>query len=127
MEENKPLWRARKRNIFGLPWSFTVYTLQVDKFCVSSGFLTKRFDEIRLYRINDFSVTQSLFQRIFRLGTIHIFSSDNTSPHFDIVNVRDVIKTKELISSQVEIARDKVGVSAKELISLGNDIMEQND
>ena len=53
------LWRARKRNCFGLPWTFTVYTLKEDKLCISSGMLNKKYEEIRLYRIRDFTVNCS--------------------------------------------------------------------
>lgn len=118
------LWRARKRNVFGLPWTFTVYTLEEDKFCVSSGFLSKRYDEIRLYRIKDFTVKCSLIQRIFGLGTIHICSTDSTTPEYDIKNIRDVLKIKNLISEQVERARGKAGVTAKEIINSGHNEME---
>ena len=110
------LWQARKRNAIGLPWTFTVYTLKDDKLCVSSGILNKRYDEIRLYRIRDFTVKRSLLQRIFGLGTIHICSADSTHPEFDIMNIRDALQIKDMMSNQVEIARGNAGVSAKELM-----------
>ena len=115
------LWRARKRNIFGLPWTFTVYTLKEDKLCISSGVLNKKIEEIRLYRMKDFTVHRSLLQRIFGLGTIHICSADSTTPEFDVVNVRDVEKVKDLMSDQVEKARNIAGVSAKEFMASGFD------
>lgn len=115
------LWQARKRNAIGLPWTFTVYTLKDDKLCVSSGILNKRYDEIRLYRIRDFTVKRSFLQRIFGLGTIHICSADSTHPEFDIMNIRDALQIKDMMSNQVEIARGNAGVSAKELIASGFD------
>lgn len=121
MVEIEYLWKARKRNIFGLPWTFTVYELKEDKLCISSGILNKRYDEIRLYRIKDFTVKRSLFQRIFGLGTVHICSADSTTPEFDIINVRDALKVKDLMSDQVEKARRKAGVSSKELMASGFD------
>ena len=121
MVEIKYLWRARKRNIFGLPWTFTVYTLEEDKFCISSGVLNKKHEEIRLYRIRDFTVHCSFLQRIFGLGTIHICSADSTTPEYDVVNVRDVLHVKNLMSDQVEKARSIAGVSARELMAAGFD------
>lgn len=115
------LWRARKRNIIGLPWTFTVYTLKEDKLCVSSGVLNKRYDEIRLYRIRDFTVKRSLLQRIFGLGTIHICSADSTHPEFEIINIRDALQIKDMMSNQVEASRATTGVTAKELIPSGFD------
>lgn len=121
MVEVNYLWRARKRNCFGLPWTFTIYTLKEDKFCVSSGVLNKKIEEIRLYRIKDFTVHRSLLQRIFGLGTIHICSADSTTPEFDVINIRDVEKIKDLMSDQVEKARGVAGVSSRELMASGFD------
>lgn len=117
MVEIEYLWKERKRNIFGLPWTFTVYELKEDKLCISSGVLSKRYEEIRLYRIRDFTVKRSLLQRIFGLGTIHICSADSTSPEYDIINIRNALQVKDLMSDQVEKARSKAGVSSKELMA----------
>ncbi|MBQ2755268.1 MAG: PH domain-containing protein, partial [Oscillospiraceae bacterium] len=70
------IWRDRKRIIFGLPWSFTVYMLEEEKLLVSSGFLNKREDEVRLYRIMDLTLKRSFGERLFGLGTIHCCSAD---------------------------------------------------
>lgn len=121
MVEVDYIWQARKRNAIGLPWTFTVYTLKEDKLCISSGILNKKYEEIRLYRIRDFTVNCSLLQRIFRLGTIHICSADSTTPELDIANIRDVLKVKDLMSDQVEKARGRAGVSARELMATGFD------
>jgi len=115
------LWRARKRNFLGLPWTFTVYTLKEDKLCISSGFLNKKIEEIRLYRIRDFTVHASLFQRMFGMGTVHICSADSTTPEFDVINVKEPEKVKDLMSDQVEKARNIAGVSAKEFMASGFD------
>lgn len=121
MVEIDYLWRERKRNIFGLPWTFTVYTLKEDKLCISSGILNKKHEEIRLYRIRDFTVNCSFLQRIFKIGTIHICSADSTTPEFDVMNIRNVLKVKDLMSDQVEKARGIAGVSARELMATGFD------
>ena len=115
------LWKARKRNIFGLPWTFTVYTLKEDKLCISSGMLNKKIEEIRLYRIKDFTVHRSLLQRMFGLGTVHICSAYSTTPEFDVMNIKEVEKVKDLMSDQVEKARIEAGVSAKEFMGTGFD------
>ena len=115
------LWKARKRNIFGLPWTFTVYTLKEDKLCISSGLLNQKIEEIRLYRIKDFTVHRSLIQRMFGIGTIHICSADSTTPEFDVMNIKDTEKVKDLMSDQVEKARIEAGVSAKEFMGAGFD------
>ena len=110
------IWQERKKNAIGLPWTFTVYSLDEERFNVTTGLLSKTYDEIKLYRITDFTVRQSFLQRIFGLGTIHICSSDSTSPEFDIVNIKKCREVKDLISKQVDIARERAGVKQSEFV-----------
>ena len=57
------LWKDRKRILFfGLPWSFTRYSVSKDRFFISRGFFSVKDDEVRLYRIMDISLERS-FQR----------------------------------------------------------------
>ena len=49
---DKILWKARKRSLFfGLPWSFTVYSLDEDTFNITKGLLNMTYEEIKLCRI----------------------------------------------------------------------------
>ena len=80
------LWKERKRIWCGLPLTFTVYSYDNERFYVKSGFLNQRQDEVRLYRIQDLTVTRSLSQRIFGMGTILVNSSDKTLGDFEIKN-----------------------------------------
>ena len=50
--EETPLWSDKKRPFFGLPLSFTRYTLYPDRIIIERGFLFRHHDEIRLYRIS---------------------------------------------------------------------------
>ena len=61
-------WKDRKRTIFGLPWSFTVYKLTDEKLLIETGVFSKNEEEIRLYRIMDVTLKRSLEQRLFGLG-----------------------------------------------------------
>lgn len=99
------LWRDRKRTIFGLPLSFTVYELDEERLFIRTGFLHVREDEIRLYRIMDLTFDQTLGQRIFGVGTIHCCSSDATKKDFDIKSVKHAREVRELLSRLVEEQR----------------------
>ena len=70
------IWRERKRNIVGLPWSFTVYYLTDEQLMIDSGIFSKTLEEILLYRIIDLTIKRSFIQRIFGLGTIHCCTRD---------------------------------------------------
>ena len=113
------LWKDRKRTLFGLPWSFTKYTLTEERLLIETGFLNKKEDEVRLYRITDVSLSKSLGQRIFGVGTIHCCSGDKTLGDFDVLNIKQSKKVKELLSDQVEKQRDAKRVTSREFI--GND------
>ena len=108
------LWKDRKR-YFGLPISFTRYRLSEDRIFREKGLLNLREEEVLLYRVRDLEVTRSLWQRIFRVGTVCVHSSDKTSPHLDLENVRDPKQVKELIFEKVEQAKDARRMRATEL------------
>ena len=55
------LWKDRKR-YFGLPLSFTRYSLSEDRLFISVGFLNIKDDEILLYRVRDIDTCRSLWQ-----------------------------------------------------------------
>ena len=117
MEPINYLWKDRKR-YFGLPISFTRYRLSEDRIFREKGLLNLREEEVLLYRVRDLEVTRSLWQRIFRVGTVCVHSSDKTSPHLDLENVRD---PKELIFEKVEQAKDARRMRATELLDGDSD------
>lgn len=111
------VWRQRKCNGIGLPWTFTVYALSEDRLFVDRGILTKTQDEIRLYRVLDISLRRSLGQRIFKMGTIHLCTSDKTMKDFDLVNIKNPQDVKEMLSEMVEDQREKKRVVSREFMS----------
>lgn len=117
------IWRERKRNVLGLPWTFTKYALTDDRLFISKGLFTTVEDEVRLYRILDLSLSRTLTQKIFKIGTIHISSSDKTQGNFEIKNIKNPEKVKEQLSNLVEENREKKNVSNREYMG-DDDIME---
>ena len=114
MKDMGTVWQDRKRWLFGLPWSFTRYYLYDDKLIIDTGFLTRKEDEIRLYRIMDISLKRSLGERMFGLGTIHCCSGDKTSPEFEIKRVKFPREVKEKLSAMVESERMRRRVGTRE-------------
>ena len=120
MKISNYIWRDRKRPIFGLPLSFTVYTLLEDKLLIDTGILSTKQEEIKLYRIMDLTLKRSIFQRIFGVGSIHICSADKTTPEFEIRDIKKPFEIKEILSSIVEEQRDKKKVTGREFL-VGDD------
>lgn len=109
------LWKDRKRR-FGLPLSFTQYALSEDRLFCETGLLNLKSDEVLLYRVQDLVLTMTLGQRIFGVGTVCVHSSDKSSPHLDLKNVKHPREVKELIHRNVEAAKDKRRMRATELL-----------
>lgn len=109
-------WRERKRTIFGLPLSFTVYKLTEEKLLINTGLFNINQEEVRLYRIFDVTLKRSLGQRIFGLGTIHCCSADKTTPEFDIKNIKNSEQVKEMLSDMIETQRQKKKVTSREFM-----------
>ena len=111
------LWKDRKRIFFGLPWTFTRYSLSEDRLFISKGFFSIHEDEVRLYRIMDISLTRNLWQRMFNLGTIKIVSADKTLGNFDLKNIKNPRSVKEQLSKKVEEIRVAKRVSNREYMA----------
>lgn len=119
------LWKERKRLWCRLPWTFTVYKFDEDRIYVEKGLFSKKYDEVRLYRVLDMSVSRSFMQRLFGLGTIQLNTSDQTLGDFELVNITKCLKTKEQLSQLVENQRDKKRVSTREFVGdMAQDISE---
>ncbi len=108
------IWKDRKRNALGLPWTFTKYSLSADRLFIESGLLKTVENEVRLYRILDLSLTRTLSQKIFGIGTIKVSSADKTLGDFEIKNVKKPNEVKECLSGLVEENREKKRVSGRE-------------
>ena len=113
------VWKDRKRIIFGLPWTFTVYKLTEEKLFVETGFFSKKEEEIRLYRVMDLTLKRPFGQRIWGLGTIHCCTADKSTPEFDILKVKKAKEVKDMISDMVEKQREEKRISAREFMSDG--------
>ena len=99
-------FRERKRWLFfGLPFTFTVYTVGEDMITVSEGFLNKKENDCYMYKVQDVEMLESLPQRIFGLGTVRCFTGDTTSPTLLIQNVKNARSVKNFILEASEKAR----------------------
>lgn len=127
----KIVWQGRKRPFLGLPWSFTKYKLMEDKIQICTGFLNKKEEEIRLYRVMDITLERPFTQRIFKLGTIKCNSADKTTPVFYIEKVKQSDWVRDTLSNMIETERSKKRVSGREFMSAddtdGMDDMDEDD
>ncbi|MBR1599421.1 MAG: PH domain-containing protein [Lachnospiraceae bacterium] len=121
------LWSDRKRTLFGLPLSFTKYSMTEERLFIEQGFLNKKEDEVRLYRIMDVSLSRSFGQRLFGVGTIHCCSADKSMKDFDILSIKHPKDVKEQLSELVEKQRDAKRVTNREFMSDHHDMDDDFD
>lgn len=114
------VWKDRKRIIFGLPWTFTRYSLTEEKLLVDTGFFNRKEEEVRLYRILDITLQRPLGQRIWGLGTIKLNTADKSTPELEIKRIRQSRKFKEMLSDMVEHERDEKRIAAREFMGYGD-------
>ena len=120
------VWKDRKRIIFGLPWTFTRYLLTQEKLIIDKGLLSRREDEVRLYRILDITLNRPLHQRIWGLGTIKLITADKSTPELEIKRIKRAREIKEMLSDMIERERDEKRIAAREFMGYG-DMEEDGD
>lgn len=118
------VWKDRKRTLFGLPWSFTRYSLTEEKLIIDTGFFNRTEDEVRLYRILDITLHRSFFERLVGVGTIHCCSGDKSRGDFDILHIKKPREVKEMLSAMVEKERMERRVGTREFIDGDEDCPE---
>lgn len=119
IEEEEPIWCDKKRTtFFGLPLSFTKYTLTKSKLLVETGFFKKNEEETRLYRITDVSLEKGFFERMFGLGTVSLLSSDTSTPSIKLIHIKNAKKVKEVLSQSIECSRRENGVRTSEMVGI---------
>lgn len=113
----KIIVKERKRWLFfGIPWTFTKYTLTNKKLIIEEGLLKSVENEILLYRILDVTYTRNLLQKIFRLGTIEVHSKDKSNPVLYIKNIKNSRRFREMLSTAVEEDKKKRRMRQSEII-----------
>ncbi len=95
------IWQDRKR-FLGMPITFTKYAMSEDRLFVKRGLFNLNQEEILLYRVRDISLKRSLGQRIFGVGSVVVYSSDQTTPSLELRNIKHSEDVKEMLHEQVE-------------------------
>ena len=114
------IWWDKKR-YFGLKLSFTIYAISEDRLFRETGILSRNYEEVLLYRVRDITLTRSLWQRLFRVGTITVHSSDKSASTLEMVNVKAPKYIKELLHQQVEEAKERRRFRFGEFDTIGDD------
>lgn len=102
------IYKERKRIVFfGLPLTFTVYTITPDMLTIDQGFFNKTEDDCYMYKIQDVKMSSTLFERMFKLATLTCYTGDVTNRELKLVHIKNAKEIKSYLLKQSEIARMK--------------------
>ncbi len=93
--------------LFGLPFTFTKYTIEEEILTIDRGFFNKTEDDCYMYKIVDVKLSASLFERMFGIGTITCYTGDTTDKVLKIVHIKHSKEVKNYILQQSEVMRMK--------------------
>lgn len=96
----------RKRWVFfGLPFTFTKYTIREDILTIDEGLFKTIENDCYMYKIQDVEHTATLFEKIFKLGTIICYTGDTTHPKLYLMHIKHSKEIKDFILRESEEAR----------------------
>ncbi|MGN1160324.1 MAG: PH domain-containing protein [Lachnospiraceae bacterium] len=98
----------RKRWLFfGLPFTFTKYTIKEDIITIKKGLLRTQEDDCYMYKVQDVRHTATLVEKLFGLGTVICYTGDTTNPELVLYHVKNSKAIKDFIFRVSEDARMK--------------------
>ncbi len=74
-----------------------------------SGILSKDLNAIDLFRIADMELQQNFWERLLRIGTIKIFSTDATSPELTLYQIPRPREVYKYLQNQIPVAARQRG------------------
>lgn len=86
------------------------YTLTNQRIIRKIGLMNRTTFEIELYRVKDVHLFEPLQLRMFGLGTIHLISSQRSSPVFELTAIKNAAELREELRHLVERRRNEKGV-----------------
>ena len=101
-------YTERKRWLFfGLPFTFTKYTVNDEKLIINKGLLKTTEDTCYLYKIIDIKLERSLCERIFGMGTIVCYTGDVTDKVIKLIHIKNSKTINDFLLDQSEEMRRK--------------------
>lgn len=123
---NTVVWHDRKR-ILGLPISFTEYYMDSERIYVKKGLFTTEINEILLYRILDVKSSRTLGQKLFGVGTVTLYSADQSNRTLELKNIKNSTTVHKFLSDTIEYERVEHGVAGREMFGTAAVDMDSAD
>ena len=90
------------------------YQLTSQRLRLRSGVLSRKTDEIELYRVKDYVLIEPFWLRLFGLGNISLTTTDDANPRVTLNAVPEADKLRDQFRKYVELCRQNKGVRITE-------------
>ncbi|HYE30502.1 MAG TPA: PH domain-containing protein [Methylomirabilota bacterium] len=91
-----------------------VYELTSERLRLRCGILTRRTDEMELYRVRDITLVEPFFLRMAGRGHIEITTMDPTNPRLTLEAIPRAAEVREQLRTSAEECRTRKGVRVTE-------------
>ena len=92
-----------------------LYEITSERIKVTHGLLTRRTDELELYRVKDTSLIEPFFYRLFSAANIFISTNDASTPKLELRGVKNAKEVREQLRQSVEECRMRKGAQVREM------------
>lgn len=87
------------------------YRITTRRIVVESGVLSKKLEQIDLYRVADYTVERPFGQRLMGTGNLLLKTFDKTTPELNVLFIKaDVVKLYESVRAATEADKARRGV-----------------
>ncbi len=104
--EGKPsgLWQ---RFLTSIHMNFTTYQITKDELIITTGFFHKRTNSVELYMLEDPDTSESLYQRMLKIGTISVVidthgTTERQGTKVWLKNVENPAQVRKLLRDAIE-------------------------
>ncbi len=89
----------------------TSYRITSRRLVVETGVLSKKLEQVDLYRVTDYSVERPFSQRLLGTGNLILETVDRTTSQVQVRNIKtDVVSLYEKVRAATEVDRTRRGV-----------------
>ena len=85
----------------------TTYELTSQRLRIRSGILSKKTDEMELFRVRDYTMDQPFLLRLVGLGNMTLITSDATTPTLAMRAIPGIENVREKLRTAVQNERDR--------------------
>ncbi len=104
--------------IFLFKWislKFLTYEITTERIKVTKGILSRRTDELELYRVKDTSLIEPFMLRMFGVGNIQAITNDSGTPQLELKGIADAKNIREKLRESIEECRVRKGARVMEM------------